>query len=102
VGLSKWLPSLTIPGTSSLGKVDRQGDPLPAGAVARLGTVRFRPADEVLALAISPDGKTLASAGWRDVALWELATGKKIARFRGDSDPFSLRLRGQRQDVDHG
>src|SRR5262249_42771320 len=46
---------------------------LPAPAVAGQGCA---------ALAFSPDGKTLASAG-EQLSLWELATGKERCRFRG-------------------
>jgi RNA polymerase sigma factor (sigma-70 family) len=63
-------------------RLDRFGDPLPEGAVARLGTVRFRHGAEVRSVAFSPDGKTLASGGQDNtVRFWEIATSKEIRRF---------------------
>jgi WD40 repeat protein len=62
-------------------KTDPYGDPLPPGAVARMGTVRLRHPDA--AIAFSPDGKTLVSAGSSgDVRFWETATGKELRRVR--------------------
>jgi RNA polymerase sigma factor (sigma-70 family) len=62
--------------------LDRFGDSLPEGAVARLGTVRFRHGARVRSVAFSPDGKTLASGGNDNtVRFWEIATGKEIRRF---------------------
>src|SRR4051794_20186665 len=63
---------------------DRAGDGLPAGAVARAGTVRWRHGGPVLALAFAPDGKTLASvSGDGTLRLWETASGKERQRFLG-------------------
>jgi WD40 repeat protein len=61
---------------------DCYGDPLPQGTVSRLGTVRLRHGGNVLSIAFSPDGKTLASAGSdRKIRFWDLATGKEIRQF---------------------
>jgi WD40 repeat protein len=65
------------------GRVDRHGDPLPDGAVARLGTARFRAAG--YGAALSPDGKTLAVFADRDaVSLVDAASGREVRRVRAD------------------
>jgi WD40 repeat protein len=63
---------------------DRYGDPLPPGALARLGTVRFRHGDVIDAISLSPDGRTLATAS-RDQAmrLWDMTTGRELRRLPG-------------------
>jgi RNA polymerase sigma factor (sigma-70 family) len=59
--------------------VDRYGDPLPKGAIARLGTVRFRSQSEGARSFLTPDGKTLvaASAGGQ-ARVWDMATGRLV------------------------
>jgi WD40 repeat protein len=61
---------------------DSSGDPLPQGAIARVGTLRFRHPHGLFALAVSPDGKTLAAGPYNaaPVRLWDFASGKELAR----------------------
>src|SRR5262249_51345081 len=59
-------------------RIDFFGDPLPTGAVARLGTVRFRLGGLFFACASSPDGKTLAAGSENIVHFFDAATGKPI------------------------
>jgi WD40 repeat protein len=56
--------------------VDSLGDALPAGALLRLGTSRFRPPSGVDELALSPDEKTVVTLG-RQLIAWDTATGKE-------------------------
>jgi RNA polymerase sigma factor (sigma-70 family) len=60
---------------------DQQGDPLPPGALLRLGTLRFRHDNWVMSAAVSPDGKVIAASGGSHVQLWAASDGKEIRRF---------------------
>src|SRR5262245_59202779 len=58
---------------------DSAGDPLPAGAVARLGVTRFRHSAWNGGMAISPDSKTLATTGESgNIRFWDIASGKRL------------------------
>jgi RNA polymerase sigma factor (sigma-70 family) len=56
--------------------VDRFGDPLPVGALLRLGTIRYRAGAGINHAALSPDGKLLAAACESGITFFDLATGK--------------------------
>src|SRR4051794_24370602 len=81
--------------------LDCFGDPLPGGALARLGTVRWRAGGVLFAVAFSPDGKLVASSeaagrainvtndSGGPVRIWDAETGKEIARLK--SGPLQAR-----------
>src|SRR6266545_8214791 len=52
------------------------GDPLPPGAIARLGSARLRHAG-LSSLVFAPDGKTLFSGGDNVICVWDVTTGKE-------------------------
>jgi RNA polymerase sigma factor (sigma-70 family) len=62
---------------------DRLGDPLPEAALLRLGTRRFRHPGTALALALSPDEKTVLTIGSEGLFAWDGATGKEHWSVRG-------------------
>ncbi len=80
------------PRTAAAPPLDLHDDPLPPGALFRAGTVRLRHGGPVAAVAFSPEGKVLASAGWdHSVRLWDRATGRELHRLGGHRDAvFSL------------
>src|SRR5262245_56637232 len=59
---------------------DRYGDPLPPGALARLGTARLRAGTPIMSVAFSPHGRRLLTVGQDDgrIILWDVGTGKHI------------------------
>src|SRR5690242_1462593 len=62
--------------------VDFYGDPLPDGAVARLGSVRLRHAG-LKSFALLPDGKTAVTVGEDDtIRWWDLASGRQTRDYR--------------------
>jgi WD40 repeat protein len=68
---------------------DRHGDALPARALARLGTVRFRHGD-ANTVAFSPDGKRLAAVTFQSaVFLWDAATGERLTTLAGHDRPVT-------------
>src|ERR1700735_3060800 len=80
----------TRTGEKEFTRTDRYGDPLPKGAVIRLGTVRF---NHPLASSIdfSSDGRFLASGGAdKRIRLWNPNTGKEIRILEGNSSSPSI------------
>jgi len=62
-------------------RTDAMGDPLPAGAVARLGSNRFRVPGPVKSLAFGPGDRSLVAHGGDEVLVWDARTGKELRRF---------------------
>src|SRR5262245_2184680 len=70
---------------------DRYGDPLPDGAVGRLGTVRFGPGTGCYAIALSTDGKRVLVADHdRSITVFDAATGRRLPKIgaRGDNNSY--------------
>jgi RNA polymerase sigma factor (sigma-70 family) len=61
-------------------RTDALGDPLPDGAIARLGTVRFRHGGRIDRMIFTPEGKQLVSKGDDGVRVWDTANGKELWR----------------------
>src|SRR5437763_14978714 len=66
-------------------RVDHHGDPLPPEAVARLGTQRFRHEDLVGEFALAADGSRMAAVAGHGLVLWDMATGRPLARFTSEA-----------------
>jgi RNA polymerase sigma factor (sigma-70 family) len=61
-------------------RVDRYDYPLPPGALARLGTLRFRAPAEIQALALAPDDKILAVSSRGGLYLFDAISGQRLRR----------------------
>jgi WD40 repeat protein len=83
------LPFQTATASADSPRTDLYGDPLPDGAVARMGSVRLRHAglSDYVCL---PDGKTVLTTGNdRVLRFWDLATGRptRTVRLQGKAGP---------------
>ena len=80
-------------------KVDRHGDPLPTGALMRLGTSRYRQGSPIYRIAYTPDGKSLVTDGDDGkLRVWDPATGRVIRLLdpeAGALNDFGLTSEGQ-------
>ncbi len=62
-------------------RLDRSGDPLPPHALARLGTARYWDVMGIRAMAISPDGRLIATVDFEStITPWDPSTGKVVRR----------------------
>jgi RNA polymerase sigma factor (sigma-70 family) len=70
-------PGKAEPPEKKTERTDAFGDPLPAGAVARLGSLRLYHDSQVQRVVLSPDGKWVV--GWDQTGnrLWDAQTGKE-------------------------
>jgi RNA polymerase sigma factor (sigma-70 family) len=68
------------PASVKAAPTDLYGDPLPAGAIARLGTLRFRHGGGLEDVLFLPDGRRLISAGDNSIELWDVQTGRRLRK----------------------
>jgi WD40 repeat protein len=61
-------------------RLDALGDPLPAGALFRIGTTRLQLDREIQAVTASPDGKLVAAISDSMLGVWEIANGRELHR----------------------
>jgi WD40 repeat protein len=79
------------PPRDNIARTDCYGDPLPEGALARLGTVRLRYRSAVYSVIFTPDGKSVIASDSRDgvvsednsICISEASTGRLVRHFQG-------------------
>jgi RNA polymerase sigma factor (sigma-70 family) len=80
-------PAPAPPGGWGRPGLDVVGDPLPRGALARLGSSRLRHSWQVTGVSFSADGKRLATcgeegSGGSSVRVWEVPSGRELRTIR--------------------
>ncbi len=80
-------------------KKDLYGDPLPAGAVVRLGTTRYRQDSPIYRIAFTPDGKNIVTDSEDSILrVWDADAGRVIRRIDPEVDAmedFALSEKGK-------
>jgi RNA polymerase sigma factor (sigma-70 family) len=76
-------PDPPTPAGAPAARVDGDGDPLPPGAILRLGSLRLRHRSALRSVAFAPGGRLLISGGWeRAIRWWDPTTGKEVRQTR--------------------
>lgn len=80
--MHRYLLQLAVPlGAAGLGAVDRYGDPLPKGALQRLGTLRLRFPGGIGDVCYLPDGRVAIALG-PNIEIWDMAKGERQSSHR--------------------
>jgi len=81
-GTAPPIPASAIPLASgaepTAPRTDALGDPLPSGALARMGTVRWRYVGAPRTIVPSPTGRTVAVSGFRGIGLFNRDDGRLV------------------------
>lgn len=89
-----FIPTTTPSAEPEVVARDRFGDPMPPGAVARLGSVRLRHLTVMGDAHFSPDGAHLLTVGG-PVYLWDRASGRLLTQLSGVSDEACFTADGE-------
>jgi WD40 repeat protein len=84
MGLAILVAALAINASTAQPAVDRFGDPLPSGALFRIGTARLQLPGHIQSLIVSANGKRVAAVGGQQLGVWEVPSGREILRMPWD------------------
>jgi RNA polymerase sigma factor (sigma-70 family) len=84
-------------------QVDLVGDPLPEGAIARMGSMRFRHGNTVSSLTFLDEGNGLLASDWSGIYIWDAKSGRQLKRigpeFQTQFRSCSLSADGKRMAI---
>jgi WD40 repeat protein len=92
LGMALQAGALLAAAPPTVTEVDQHGDALPRGAIARLGTIRWRASLSYPQTSFSPDGRALLSLGDQGTRVWDVATGQAMSWMPLVADGRAVRL----------